>query len=72
MAHLSGRDAADYAAQHLHEVVVNGETWEVLYCCPDTGRYWKKTYPDAEYHGGGAPELEQVSLEVAREDFGVD
>jgi len=40
-----------------------------LFVCPVTGRLWLETYPHGEYHGGGWPELDQVSQDVARATF---
>jgi Immunity protein 27 len=31
------------------------EGWETAYQDPKDGRYWEKTYPQSEMHGGGPP-----------------
>lgn len=34
-----------------------GGAWETLYRDPEDGRYWERTYPQGELHGGGPPQL---------------
>lgn len=31
--------------------------WETLYRDPDDCRYWERTFPSSEMHGGGPPQL---------------
>ena len=31
--------------------------WETLYRDPVDGRFWERTYPQSELHGGGPPSL---------------
>lgn len=47
----------------LHKIAVSLEAgaWETLYQDPDDGRYWERTYPQGEMHGGGPPQLKQIS-----------
>ena len=54
---LRGRDAEVFAEEHLKQVKVNPETWEVEYVDPETGTRWMMDYPNAKAHGGGAPRL---------------
>ena len=68
--HLHGAAAQRYEREHLHELVVDGEKWETLYGCPETGKHWKEYLPQGEYHGGGPPELVQISPEEAEAEFG--
>ena len=68
--HLLGAAAQRYEREHLRELVVDGEKWETLFGCPETGRLWKEYLPHAEYHGGGLPELVQLSPEAAAAEFG--
>jgi hypothetical protein len=57
---------ADALATELEEVAIDGESWEVLFRCPRCGRRWLRTYPDADYHGGGIPRMTVISEDVAR------
>jgi hypothetical protein len=45
--------------------------WETLYKDPDDGRYWERTYPQGEMHGGGPPELRYLATEQAKKKYGV-
>ncbi|MDD5305611.1 MAG: Imm27 family immunity protein [Elusimicrobia bacterium] len=36
--------------------------WETLYRDPADGRCWLKSYPQGEFHGGGAPSLKNIAL----------
>lgn len=38
---------------------VGGENW-VIYYLEENGSKWCKYWPNAEYHGGGAPELKEI------------
>lgn len=57
---LSGADAA-IAAEAMRQVIVNNDTWEVLYWSPSPPGLWVMSYPDAHLHGGGPPRLEMVA-----------
>ena len=35
------------------------EDWNIYYVDSD-GSKWCKSYPNSEYHGGGAPELQRI------------
>lgn len=50
----------------------NNGAWDLLYQDPADGRYWVKTYPHSEAHGGGAPTLICISEEEARKAFDFD
>lgn len=54
---------------YLEELVVDSPNWEILYRDPKDGRFWVKTYPQSNLHGGGPPELEVISKEEARKRF---
>jgi hypothetical protein len=71
LKHIHGRAAQDYIVQHLREIKDNSETWETLYQCPITKTFWKEYYPHSEQHGGGPPELIQITPEDAKRDFKV-
>src|SRR5438094_1244122 len=61
-------------SNHLREVVVSKESggWETLFIDPDDGRYWERTYPQSEMHGGGPPALICLSSEQAKAKYGDD
>ncbi len=44
--------------------------WETLFRDPDDGRYWERTYPQSEMHGGGPPALECLSREQGQAKYG--
>jgi hypothetical protein len=46
--------------------------WETLFRDPDDGRFWERTYPKGEMHGGGPPRLTNISREQARAKYGID
>lgn len=45
--------------------------WETLCRDPSDGRYWERTYPKGNMHGGGPPRLTRISEERARLKYGV-
>ena len=55
-------------SDHLHKIAVSPESggWEVLFRDPEDGRYWERTYPQGEMHGGGPPMLKWMPLESVR------
>ncbi len=61
---LRGRDAEAYAKEHLKQIRVDPETWEVEYVDPETGLVWILDYPDGEAHGGGEPRLRMQDMSV--------
>jgi hypothetical protein len=46
-----------------------GGAWETLFQDPDDGRYWERTYPKGEMHGGGPPMLKCISKGEARQNY---
>lgn len=60
-------------AHHLRKVVDSPQwgAWETLYQDPNDGRYWERTYPQGDLHGGGPPELRCLSAEEARQRYGL-
>jgi hypothetical protein len=44
--------------------------WETLFRDPEGGRYWERTYPRSEMHGGGPPALFALSVEKAHAKYG--
>jgi Immunity protein 27 len=59
-------------AHHLQKVADSPQwgAWETLYRDPDDGRYWERTYPQSELHGGGPPELRVLTTEEAGQKYG--
>jgi hypothetical protein len=57
-------------SDYLQEVATDESGWETLYRDPQDGRYWERTYPQGEYHGGGPPRLTYISEEQARAKYG--
>ena len=54
-------EAKAYADDHLQQVEMRAEGWEVVYRCPGTGARWLEDYPNSEEHGGGPMRLRQLS-----------
>jgi len=44
--------------------------WETLFQDPGDGRYWERTYPGSELHGGGPPALIHISPSLAKVKYG--
>ena len=42
-------------ATHLQEVATSSCGWKTLFRDPEDGRFWERTYPQSELHGGGPP-----------------
>jgi len=45
---------------------------ETLYVDPCDGRFWEKTYPYGEMHGGGPPQLQCIPRDKAESKYGSD
>jgi hypothetical protein len=45
----------------LKPIKASSDGWSVLYQDPNDQRYWELTYPESELHGGGPPQLAQIS-----------
>ena len=43
--------------------------WETLFRDPSDGRFWERTYPQGELHGGGPPRLAVISREEAKRKY---
>ncbi|HVR55687.1 MAG TPA: Imm27 family immunity protein [Pseudolabrys sp.] len=79
LGQLSGQLIADETCKRIDELVksslekiaVSKEcgAWETLYRDPKDGRYWEKTYPQSEMHGGGPPKLQVLSPEQAKAKY---
>jgi Immunity protein 27 len=59
-------------AHHLQKIADSTQwgAWETLYRDPHDGRYWERTYPQGELHGGGPPELRVLTTEQAGQKYG--
>jgi Immunity protein 27 len=57
---------------YLRQIAVSTDVggWETLFQDPKDGRYWERTYPRSEMHGGGPPLLRCISREEARAKYG--
>ena len=60
-------------AHHLQKIADSPQwgAWETLYRDPDDARYWERTYPQGEMHGGGPPQLRCLTTEEAKMKYGV-
>jgi hypothetical protein len=59
---------------HLKKIANYKESggWETLFQDPDDGRFWERTYPQSEMHGGGPPALKCLSKDQAKAKYGVE
>jgi len=72
MSVISGSEAVEsYISLNLVKVTTDQTGWDTLYINKATNQYWLHTYPNSEMHGGGQPQLEQVTELVAKKEFGV-
>jgi hypothetical protein len=53
----------------LTKIATTGGGWETLFQAPGDGRYWERTYPYGEMHGGGPPSLQCLSPEAAKAKY---
>ena len=61
-----GKEAADYARDHLVRRSQDPERWTAIYECPVTSVRWIGDYPHAEMQGGGPLRL-RTAAAVSRE-----
>jgi len=56
---------------HLKKVALSKDygAWETLFQDPNDGRYWERTYPHSEMHGGGPPRLVLLSAQDAMKKY---
>jgi hypothetical protein len=45
--------------------------WETLFFESKRAKYWVKSYPNSYMHGGGEPNLSELSENEAKERFGI-
>jgi len=55
--------------EYLIEIGEDESGWNKLYQDPEDNRYWEVTYPESETHGGGAPQLENISTQEAEKKY---
>jgi hypothetical protein len=68
---LEGNEGQEFARTNLVQVVVDDRNWKVLHRNPDTGEYWRESFPQSGMHGGGPPVFEKISEETAKKEFDV-
>jgi len=56
-------------SNYLVEVAADESGWNKLYQDPQDKRYWELSYPESEMHGGGPPQLLNISLKQAKSKF---
>jgi Immunity protein 27 len=47
-------------------------SWETLYRDPRDGRFWERTFPKGEMHGGGPPRLAVISRAAAEAKYALN
>lgn len=55
---------------HMKELGRDASGWEVLYRDPGDSRLWELTYPQANLHGGGPPQLRCLPVDEAKRKYG--
>ena|SRR5436190_17269954 len=57
---------------HLKQVAISPKwgAWETLFQDPNDNRYWERTYPQGEQHGGDPPRLRCLSADEAKQKYG--
>ena len=58
-------------SHYLRKLAISPKSgaWETLYQDPQDGRFWERTYPHSESHGGGPPCLRELPLEAAKTKY---
>lgn len=59
----------DLKRGHLRELGHDKTGWDTLFVDPDDGRLWELIYPESGLHGGGAPELQHLTKEEAKNKY---
>ena len=65
----------EWLTTHVLEKVADSPqygAWKTLFRDSADGRFWERTYPMSEMHGGGPPRLKPILAEQARAKYGVD
>ena len=55
----------------LIKLAVSQDGWETLFQDPRGGRYWERTFPRSEMHGGGPQTLRLIEPVDARKKYGI-
>lgn len=55
---------------YLMKVGSDAAGWETLYRDPTDGRLWELTYSQSQLHGGGPPELRNITVTEAKRKYG--
>jgi hypothetical protein len=76
---VDGRIVGDDACERVqlltqyHLVKMNNSPesggWETLFCDRKDGRFWERTYPHSDWHGGGPPALINLSEAEAKTKY---
>ena len=53
----------------LVKIAESEDGWATLFLDPIDGRYWELTYPESNLHGGGAPCLKSIPIDVVATRF---
>ena len=54
---------------YLIRVGTDDSGWDILYQDPSDNRYWELVYTDSEIQGGGAPLLQNLSIDSVRKKY---
>jgi hypothetical protein len=73
--HVGGDQACEriewLVAHCLERVATDTSGWETLFRDHNDGRFWERTYPRGEMHGGGPPTLRLLAPAIAARKYGV-
>jgi Immunity protein 27 len=53
----------------LVKVKTDASGWDTLYRDPTDGRFWELIYPQSHLHGGGPPELRNLTPDDAKQKY---
>ncbi|MFP1130815.1 Imm27 family immunity protein [Asticcacaulis sp. W401b] len=53
----------------MRKLATSEDGWSELHYDDVTGRYFEKTYPESDQHGGGQPRFDEVSETFARQKY---
>jgi hypothetical protein len=57
-------------SRHLVEVARSTDGWSTLFQDPSDDRFWERTFPQGDVHGGGPPMLSCISRREADQKYG--